>query len=133
MANNTLPENVDLESLEFEEAATNTFIVNIDADQIAGTAGGLEAMRQAVNIILNTKRYNWQIYSSDFGIEYDDLIGEDPDYIRTVFPTRVREAFSVDNRILSARNFVFKFEGDKVTITFDVITVYGTVNTEVNI
>ena len=130
---NTLPEDVDLELIDFEEDSTNTFIANTDAGQIAGMDGGLEAMRQAVEIILTTKRYNWQIYSENFGIELDDLVGEDPDYIRTVFPTRVRDAFSVDNRILSAQNFVFNFEADRATITFDVITVFGTINTEVNV
>ena len=130
---NTLPEDVDLELIDFEEESTNTFIANTDAGQIAGMDGGLEAMRQAVEIILTTKRYNWQIYSANFGIELDDLVGEDPDYIKTVLPTRVRDAFSVDNRILSAQNFVFNFEADRATVTFDVITVYGTVNAEVNV
>lgn len=130
---NTLPEDVDLNLISFEEESTNTFIANTDVGQIAGMDGGLEAMRQAVEIILTTKRYNWQIYSENFGIELDDLVGEDPDYIKTVLPTRVRDAFSVDNRILSAQNFVFNFEADRATVTFDVITVYGTVNAEVNV
>ena len=130
---NTLPEDVDFNLISFEEESTNTFIANTDVGQIAGMDGGLEAMRQAVEIILTTKRYNWQIYSENFGIELDDLVGEDPDYIKTVLPTRVRDAFSVDNRILSAQNFVFNFEADRATVTFDVITVYGTVNAEVNV
>ena len=124
---------MDFNLISFEEESTNTFIANTDVGQIAGMDGGLEAMRQAVEIILTTKRYNWQIYSENFGIELDDLVGEDPDYIKTVLPTRVRDAFSVDNRILSAQNFVFNFEADRATVTFDVITVYGTVNAEVNV
>lgn len=130
---NTLPEDVDLEALDFEEDSTNTFIANTEAGQIAGEDGGLEAMRQAVEIILTTKRYDYQIYTDNFGVEFDDLVGAEPDYIRATFPTRVRDAFSVDNRILSARNLVYSFSGDKATITFDVITVYGTVNTEVQV
>ena len=128
-----LPADVDLLDLDYEEESSNTFIANTEAGQIAGEDGGLEAMRQTVEVILTTKRYNYQIYSSNFGIELDDLVGEDPDYIRAVFPTRVRDAFSVDSRILSARNFSYLFSGDKATISFDVITVYGTVNTEVQI
>lgn len=129
----TLPADVDLETLDYEEDSTNTFIVNTEAGQISGMDGGLEAMRQAVEIILTTKRYNYQIYSENFGIDLDDLVGEDPDYIRTVFPERVRDAFSVDDRILAAQNFQFSFTGDKALITFDVITVFGTVNTEVQV
>jgi hypothetical protein len=128
-----LPADVDLQELDFEDESSNTFIANTEAGQIAGEDGGLEAMRQAVEIILTTKRYDYQIYSSNFGVELDDLVGEDPDYIKAVFPTRVRDAFSIDSRILSARNFTYSFSGDKATITFDVITVYGTVNTEVQV
>jgi len=129
----TLPDNIDLEDVEFKEESSNTFIANQEAGQIAGMNAGLEAMRQTIEVILTTKRFNYQIYSSNFGIELDDLIGEEPDYIRSVLPERVRDAFSVDDRILSVQNFVFVFEGDKVTVTFDVITVFGAVSTGVEI
>ena len=93
----------------------------------------LEAMRQAVEILLTTKRFNHQIYTENFGIELDDLIGEEPDYIESVFPERIREAFSIDDRILSEQNYVFTTVGDTMTITFDVVTVFGTFSEEVEI
>ena len=129
----TLPESIDLEDIDYQEETSNTYIANTDAGQILGMNAGLEAMRQAVELILTTKRYNYQIYSSNYGIELDDLIGEDRDYIKSVLPSRVKDAFSVDNRILDAQNFKFNFEGDKAIVTFDVITVFGTVSTGVEI
>jgi hypothetical protein len=126
-----LPEDIELEDIEEESLPTNTFLVY--ADQVAGMNDNLEAMRQAVEIILTTKRFNHQIYTENFGIELDDLIGEEPDYIESVLPDRIREAFSVDDRILSEQNYAFKTVGDTMTITFDVVTVFGTFSEEVEI
>ena len=130
---NTLPEGIDLDDVVDESLPTNTFLINSDSEQVAGMDGGLEAMRQAVEIILTTKRFNHQIYSSNFGIELDDLIGEDPDYIESTLPERIRDAFSVDDRILSEQNYVFTQNGDTMLVTFDVTTVFGTFNAGVQI
>lgn len=130
---NTLPEGIDLDDVIDESLPTNTFLVNSDAEQIAGMDGGLEAMRQAVEIILTTKRFNHQIYTSNFGAELEDLIGEDPDYIESTLPERIRDAFSVDDRILSEQNYNFTQNGDTMLVTFDVTTVFGTFNAGVQI
>lgn len=128
-----LPEDIELEDVEMEDLPTNTFLVDAESEQIAGMNNGIEAMRQAVEIMLTTKRFNHQIYTENFGIELDDLIGEDPDYIESVLPDRVREAFSIDERILGEQNFTFTTVGSSMLITFEVVTVFGTFSTEVEI
>ena len=129
----TLPEGIDLDDIVDESLPTNTFLVNDDAEQIAGMNDGIEAMRQAVEIILTTKRFNYQIYSGNFGIELDDLIGEDPDYIESTLPERIRDAFSVDDRILREENYSFQMIGDKMLVSFNVVTVFGTFSEVVQI
>ncbi len=133
MADNTLPSTIDLDDVVSESLPTNTFLINQEGEQIAGMNDGIEAMRQAVEILLNVKRFNYQIYSDNFGVELDDLVGEDPDYIEATLPERIRDAFSVDDRIISEQNYVFATHGDSMTVTFDVITVFGTFNTGVQI
>jgi len=130
---NTLPEGTDLEDLVNESLPTNTFLINPEGDQIAGQNESLEAMRQAVEIILTTRRFNYQIYTSNFGVELDDLIGEDPDYIESTLPERIRDAFSVDDRILMEKNYNFTVQGDNMLVTFEVVTVFGTFGTGVQI
>ena len=129
----TLPQGVGISaSLEYVDLPTNTFIIDWSTKQVAGTGSGLAAMRQAVDIILNTERFAWQIYDSNFGIELDGLVGEEYDYIQSEFQRRIEEAFSVDNRILSVDNYVFSQDGKgNMTVSFDVETVYGTVQREV--
>ena len=126
-----LPDTEELEELTIVEQSSNTFIAG--EDQIAGMADGLEAMRQTVQNILQTERFDYQIYSTNYGVEFNDLVGADPDYIKAALPTRIEEALSVDDRILSVDDFTFDFSGDKAVVTCNVQTVYGTVNTGVQI
>lgn len=129
----TLPQGVGLDtSINYVTRPTNTYIIDHESNQIAGMDDGIAAMRQAVEIILNTERYRWQVYDSNFGVELDDLPGEEYDYIQSDLPRRIEEAFSVDSRILSVENYSFTNpESGKMTVTFDVVTVYGVMAEEV--
>lgn len=113
---------------------TTTFIIDWSSRQIAGIGTGLDAMRQAVEIILANERFRWQIYDSNFGVELEGLIGDDLDYIKAEIPRRIEEAFSVDSRILSVDNYVFTETSPGVlSVSFDVQTVYGAIQEEVSI
>lgn len=130
----TLPQGAGFASaIQSVNQPTNTFIIDWTSKQIAKLDSGLAAMRQAVEIILQNERFRWQIYGSNFGSELSDLPGEEADYIIGDFPRRIEEAFSVDNRILGVENYFFQTTGDSMTISFDVITVFGTVSEEVTI
>ena len=128
----TLPEGVGLDvELSVVEQPTNTFLIDWNSKQIAGLNDGLEAMRQAVDIILQNERFRWQIYDSNFGTELEDLPGEEYAYITSELPRRVEEAFSVDSRIISVDNWSFQDMGCGVlAVSFEVVTVFGTVNKE---
>ena len=131
----TLPEGVGLDSvLTYVDQPTKTFLIDWNSHQISGFADGLEAMRQAVEIILQNERFRWQIYSSDFGSELENLVGEERDYIESELPRRIEDAFSGDSRILTVENFVFteKIPGE-LSCSFDVKTVYGTLTEEVSV
>ena len=131
----TLPEGVGFGTeLQYTDKPTNTFLIDWTSKQIAGMDAGLPAMRQAVEIILANERYRWQIYNSNFGCELADLPGEESDYIVSELPRGIRDAFSADNRILSAENFVFSdLGGGRMAVSFDVITVFGTFSEEVRV
>lgn len=128
-----LPQSIGKEAgLQNTEQPTNTFLIDWSSRQIAGMDDGLGAMRQAVEIMLQNERFRWQIYSSDFGSELEELAGEESDYIISDLPRRIEEAFSTDSRILSVENFAFLEPGDgSLVCTFDVITVFGVTRQEV--
>ena len=112
-------------TLEIVEQPTLTYYVDPDTKRIRGTADGLTAMRQAVEIILFTKRYRWQIYSPYFGAELDDLIGLDSGYVAAELLRRVRDAFSVDSRILSVEDYEYTYKDGALTASFTVRTIFG--------
>ena len=117
---------------QYREQPTNTFLIDWTSRQIVGMDDGLAAMRQAVEIILQNERFRWQIYSSDFGSELEELVGEEYDYIVSDLPRRIEEAFSADSRILSVENFNFSESGTgSLVCSFDVVTVFGTLGQEV--
>lgn len=119
---------------EPKEYPTETFLINKETQRIERIGGGLEAMRQAVEIILNIERYQYQIYSSNFGRELNRLIGKPPDYVASMLKRRIKEAFSMDSRILSVEEFEVQEKGiGTIACTFTVKTVFGNINEEVEL
>ena len=128
----TLPENTGLDTeLEYVTQPSQTWLINRQTMRVQSQTNGLEAVRQAVDIMLNTRRYGWQIYGSNLGEELELLIGEDADYIISTFPQMVEDALSIDERIIAVENFQYTQDGSTLTWTFDVRTVYGDFSEEV--
>ena len=76
-------------------------------------------------------RFRWQIYNTNFGNELNDLIGDDADYIMSEFPRMVDDALSVDDRVIDTADYVYDINGDSMTVSFTVNTVFGTFAEEV--
>lgn len=123
----TLPQsNVDLsQGVTFEEQPSLTWYVDPTSKRIVGTTDGLKAVAQTVEIILNTERFYWQIYGPDFGMQWRGLIGQDPGYVASELRRRILDAFSVDNRITGIQDFSYSANGNSLTVTMIVTTVYG--------
>ena len=66
----TLPQSVGFQTpIEYVSEPSLTWIINRDTMTVQSMDEGLEAVRQAVDIILNTERFFWQIYSSNMGAD----------------------------------------------------------------
>lgn len=89
---------------------------------------GQQAMRQAVEIILNIERFYWQIYSPYFGMQWDGLIGQSPGYVASEIQRRLKDAFSTDDRILGISDFTYTSDDESLSASFTVNTVYGSVD-----
>lgn len=111
-----------------EEEQTRTYYMS--ETKVQGFVDGIEALQQAIYKILNTEKYEYPIYSFDYGIEMEDLIGKDVTYVKVEFKKRVQEVLLNDSRIKSVDNFDYSISGDSVTCTFDVASIYGNINIE---
>ncbi|MDE6615045.1 MAG: DUF2634 domain-containing protein [Lachnospiraceae bacterium] len=91
-----------------------------------GKTDGTEAVKQAVLKILCTERYVHEIYSWDYGIEIQDLIGQPDDYVLSELENRISEALKTDDRIEDIENFSAERTTRKaIQCSFTVITTDG--------
>lgn len=115
---------------EIEEQPTYTYKLNIDSNSIIGFTDELEAMKQAIYLILNIERYNYLIYSWNYGVELADLFGQPISFVLPELKRRITEALTQDERIQSVDNFSFEVNRGKVHATFTVHTIFGDVEAE---
>ncbi|WP_045905909.1 DUF2634 domain-containing protein [Clostridium botulinum] len=113
------------EDVEVEEIIEPTKTYKIKDNRIVGFADGKEALKQAIQLILGTERYEYLIYSWNYGSELNGLIGRQKDIAESEFKRRIREALSQDDRINNVNNFIFKYNGDGIFVEFTVFSIYG--------
>ena len=111
---------------------SRTYKINLDKDRISGYTDDLDAIKQAIYLILSTERYQHIIYSWDYGVELLDLIGKPIPYVMSELPRRIKEALTQDNRISDVVDFEFQKLGKKLNVTFKVITTLGNFITDLN-
>ena len=117
----------DLE-IVIQEDVTETYKLNIEKDRVIGYTDELEAMKQAIYKIINTERYDYLIYSWNYGIELNDLFGEPIPYVYSEIKRRIIEALTHDTRIESVDAFSFKqIKRGEVFVKFTAHTIYGDV------
>lgn len=123
--------NDDLQKdFEIEEETSYTYKLNLDKSIIAGYVDELEAMKQAIYLILNIERYEYLIYSWNYGIELNDLYGQPIPFVLPELERRITEALLQDTRITGVDNFSFETNKGKVHATFTVHTIFGDVEAE---
>lgn len=113
------------------EVQMPTRTYKISNGRVNGWIDDLEAMRQAVEKILLTERFEWVIYSDNYGVEIQDLIGDDFDLIQSEIERVVSEALLADERIESVDNFdLQQTDRSSLLFSFTVLTVFGEINME---
>jgi len=116
--------NIDVE-LSLDEIIETSRTYKITGNRIRGYTDGLEALKQAIYKVLNTERYEYPIYSFNYGIELESLLGKDPIYVQIELKRRIRECLLRDDRITEVDNFRFEMAGDTIKCTFDVHSIFG--------
>lgn len=109
------------------EIPSNTHKILYIKDRVSGHTDGLEAVKQAIYLILTTERYKFPIYDWYYGIQLIDLIGKQVTYVVPELERRIREALLEDDRIISVDQFQFDVQKKVVTVTFVATTNVGDV------
>ena len=97
---------------------------------MAGKIDGLEAVAQAVKLILSTERFRYLIYSNDYGVEMDELIGKPRSLVAGDIQRRIEEALGQDDRVTGVEDFELTFDGEAAHVKFTVTTQFGGITEE---
>lgn len=121
----------NLPQVEFRQEPGRTWY--IDNDRIRGECDDWLAVRQAVEIIVNVERFRWQIYRPWSGMEWNGLIGQDPGYVASELQRRLTQALSMDDRVRGISGFDYTVDGDRLSASLTVNTVFGEMETSVEV
>ena len=127
-----IPETAAVAQPAAETAAmpTSTYDLDWERGRIQGHADGAEAMKQAIYLVLNTERYQYPVYSWNYGVELLELFGRPVSYVLPELKRRISEALLQDDRIRAVDQFSFETQGGKVRVTFVAHTVFGEMELE---
>lgn len=109
------------------EQTSLSYKVDFNKNKIIGKTDKLDAVKQAVFLLLKTERNYSKIYK-DYGIKTFDLIGKDIYIAVSELKRRITEALMEDDRITNLDNFKFDEIDGVLSVEFDVNTIYGEVH-----
>lgn len=127
-----LPVSEDL-SENYEEEVMPSLAWKLDSETMTmeGTVDGIDSVKQAILCILNTERYEYLIYSWNYGVELVELLGEPISYAVPELKRRIAEALEQDDRINGIRDFQFDTSNQgTVLVSFVAETIFGTLGIE---
>ncbi|SCY93181.1 DUF2634 domain-containing protein [Alkaliphilus peptidifermentans] len=112
-------------SVQEIEEPSYTWRLDFTKGRITGMLDELEAIKQAVFMILQTERFKYIIYSFNYGHELRSLMGKNPLYVKSEITRIIKAALKQDDRIQGIENMNIIMNKDGMTAAFTVITNYG--------
>ena len=124
--------NDDLQQdFEIETQPSRTYALRFDGYPSAGKLDGVEAMKQAIFLALQIERFRFAIYSWNYGIELDALLGQSTTpYLQAKVAKAIEDALMADDRVLSVEQFSFVKGKRNLLVKFTVTTTEGDVESE---
>ena len=116
---------------EIIKQPSKNYQMHMEQEYISGYCDKQEAMQQTIFKILSTERYQYIMYSWNYGIKTIDLYGEPVTYACAELQRRITEALVWDDRINSCEGFTFDVSKKGVIhVKFTAHTIFGDVPTE---
>lgn len=125
-----IPKNSDSIVLTQIEKPSKTYRLNSDTNKTVGYCDKLEAVKQAVFLILGIDRYVHEIYSWNYASEFAKLFGQPMDFVIPELERYITEALIQDDRISDVTDFSFTQDKNKLIAKFTVISSFGSFEAE---
>lgn len=121
------------EPIQEVQQPLKTWKIDFAQGKVVGMTDGLDAIKQAVFCILCTDRFRHLIYSFNFGQELSKAIGMSPIFVESEVNRLLNEALLYDDRITAIQNVKITVDGDKMNVSFRVVTDIGGFEQEVEL
>ena len=123
----------DIGNIEYVSYPTKSFLFDENTKHLIVSNDNSALMEQTIVTILEVERFSYEIFTDNVGTEKVDLPGLDKSVIINMLQGRIRNALSIDDRILNVSNFNYEIEDKtKLIVSFTVNTIFGNYNEEVS-
>lgn len=128
----TIGQNVEV--VEQKDQTSRTYKIDFSSGRVGGFIDETDAMKQAIIKILQSERFSYLIYSWNYGIEMNAIVGKSYQVIASEIKRILREALLEDRRITDVYDVSYK-QIDKRTLSveFTASTVFGEVSIETEV
>ena len=120
-----IPNNSDSIVLTQIEKPSKTYRLNSDTNKTVGYCDKLEAVKQAVFLILGIERFKHEIYSWNYASEFTKLFGQPMSFVIPELERYIKEALIQDDRISDVIDFSFTQQKRNLLVQFTVISSFG--------
>lgn len=111
--------------------ATKTYKMDLSTGRVTGYVDGTDAMRQAILKILLTERFTYLIYSWNYGIELNAVVGKSYPVFASEIKRVIQEALLADSRITDVTDFqVEQIDKRTARVYFVAETIFGEIPVE---
>lgn len=122
------------ESFSIETPVSRTYKLRFDGKPSVGMTDELEAVKQAIYLLLQTDRFLHPIFSWDYGIEREDWQEEDSEEeLESLIEDSITEALLQDDRIPEVTDFEFTRHREILSVAFTVHTIFGETQEEMEV
>lgn len=122
-----IPKITSSEDISVQQFKTKTYRLDFVNKRIVGMIDNLDAMVQATYKVLLTERYSERIYSGDYGIELQRLIGASMPFVEANIKTTIEETLKPDLRFKEVESVsITRTDIDALDVSFKIVTDSGT-------
>ena len=123
-----------IEEFTVETEPSKTYCLDIEKGAIEGLCDGRKAVEQAIYLALKTERYEYVIYSTNYGSELEELYGKQMSYVTSRLKSVIEEALLADDRIKSVCDFqISRTDKNSLKLSFTAETIFGDIAAETEV
>lgn len=111
--------------IEIQEYNDKSYKYSYKDKVVTGYCDKKDSVMQAIYFMLTCERYQFPIYSTNYGVELKDLIGQPIGLVESEVRRRIEDCLKQDDRITKVDDFIFERNRHMLHVTFTVYTTFN--------